>query len=245
MAAAFVLTFVVPAFVAVPSLGVVVYLTHVGDIDPEGCGDGGGNSLIRGGIKWMVFPVEYRLALGGTVFEQVMRDGFAVWDDLEHPSETTATAEGSFFVETTDPGEDVLVSFADIDGEGGVLARALVSYTLVGKEIVRAEVEFDSGDAWEAHEVGIAECDVGGAPYNINAVAVHEFGHVVGLDHSSKSTVLTMYPFYIGPKGQTLATGDLEGFARLYDGGGGEEDDGGNGGGGACPPGNPTHPRCS
>ncbi len=78
----------------------------------------------------------------------------------------------------------------------------------------------------------------------MGAVAVHEIGHVVGLDHNSNSVYLTMYPYYIGAKARTLATGDIEGFGALYGGGGGDGG-GGNGGGGTCPPGNPNHPKCS
>ncbi len=234
LALGLVLTWAVPAFVAVPTVGVAVHFTHaVDDVDFENCGDGTGYNTIRGGVKWAAFPVKYRILDGGD-FGASIRASFQVWDDQDHPVT-------DFFDEVSSD-EDVSFTFDSIDGEGSVLGRTTVWFTLGrNKEITRAEIVLDSGEDWDDLPL---DCATGVPPFDVGAVAVHEIGHAVGLDHNSNSVYLTMYPYYIGAKGRTLATGDIGGFGALYGDEGGD-DDGGGGGGGACPPGNPNHPKCS
>lgn len=205
--------------VAAPTLGVATFSTHVSAIDPEDCGDGTGFKLLRGGVKWKAFPVSYRLDLGNFVqFANPIRAGLNTWDLLEHPA-------GDFFVETAS-NEQVLVSFASIDGEGGTLATATIWFTIKGKEIVRGEIVFDSGDAWAANVP--VTCGASGSPFDAESVMAHEAGHIVGLQHSQDSVFLTLYPFY-SVRAKTLATGDVQGFAELYS-------DGADDGGGKKPP---------
>ncbi len=204
---------------AAPTLGVATFSTHVSTIDPEDCGDGTGFKLLRGGVKWKAFPVSYRLDLGNFAqFANPIRAGLNTWDLLEHPA-------GDFFEETMS-NEQVLVTFAPIDGEGGTLATATISFTIRGKEIVKGAIVFDSDDAW-ATNVALT-CGASGSPFDVESVMAHEAGHIVGLQHSQDSVFLTLYPFY-SVRAKTLATGDVEGFAELYA-------DGGDDGGGKKPP---------
>ncbi len=50
--------------------------------------------------------------------------------------------------------------------------------------------------------------------YDIQTVAIHEFGHALGMDHSSISTA-DMYAYYNGTK-QSLATDDTNGIRSIY-----------------------------
>jgi hypothetical protein len=50
--------------------------------------------------------------------------------------------------------------------------------------------------------------------YDIETVAIHEFGHALGLDHSNVSTA-DMYPYYNGIK-NVLGTDDINGIRAVY-----------------------------
>jgi Matrixin len=56
--------------------------------------------------------------------------------------------------------------------------------------------------------------DVGGR-LAISDVATHEFGHFAGLDHTTESPTLTMYPF-MHDGDETLGLGDMLGLLELY-----------------------------
>ncbi len=216
-----------PAFaVGAPALASVSFFTHVSEIDIEECGDASEFNLFQFNVKWKSLPVEFAIVNDGG-FGTALREALGDWD---------AITDGDFFGEVAPGSEDVLIDFAPIDGPGGILGVTTVWYFRPPlKEIVRAEVVFDSAEQWA--ELSL-DCSVSGAPFDIGAVASHEIGHVVGIAHSD-NPVLTMNTFYVGSKGQTLASGDIAGFAELYDEHGATGGDGGGGGNGGGGP-----PRC-
>ena len=215
---------VLPAVAVAPSIASYTWSLHASEIDLEVCGDASGFETFKPTVRWKSFPVEFVIANDGG-FRDAMVEALGDWDDI---------TDSVFFVEGTAGSEDVLVDFAPIDGAGRILAQATVWWTLRGKAIVYASVVFDSDDSWA--ELAL-DCSVSAPPFDIAAVASHEFGHVIGLGHFD-NPVITMNTYYVGAKGQTLASGDIEGFAKLYDshesGGGG--DDGGGGGPPRCHP---------
>ena len=106
------------------------------------------------------------------------------------------------------------VTWAAIDGPGGVLASTAVCRTLGGpsKQIVGFQTVFDAGDTWS---------DSGASgKFDIGAVTTHEEGHTTGLDHvhARRDARLTMYPFITsGDTGfRTLGCGDRLGVNALY-----------------------------
>jgi hypothetical protein len=54
-----------------------------------------------------------------------------------------------------------------------------------------------------------------GSTYDLFTVAVHEFGHALGLDHSSASSSSVLYPSYSGTK-STLTADDVAGIRNIY-----------------------------
>jgi hypothetical protein len=104
------------------------------------------------------------------------------------------------------------VTWAPIDGSGGVLAETFVCRTLGTNEIVGIQTLFDSGDTWSDS----------GAPgkFDIQATATHEEGHSTGLDHvhAPRDARLTMYPYISeGDIGfRTLGCGDRLGVNAAY-----------------------------
>jgi hypothetical protein len=106
------------------------------------------------------------------------------------------------------------VTWAPIDGPGGVLASTSVCQTLgPNRQIVGFQTVFDSGDSWSVSAEGTNMFD-------IQATATHEEGHTIGLDHvhSPFDARLTMYP-YITPGDigfRTLGCGDRLGVNAIY-----------------------------
>ncbi|KAM6957276.1 matrix metalloproteinase-17-like, partial [Aplochiton taeniatus] len=95
------------------------------------------------------------------------------------------------------------------DGRGGTLAHAFFP----GAADLSGDVHFDDGDSWSyGHTNGRGTTD-------LFTVAVHEFGHSLGLSHSSAELSI-MRPFYQGTVGNilnyTLSTDDRLAIQALY-----------------------------
>nr|XP_021335120.1 matrix metalloproteinase-18-like isoform X1 [Danio rerio] len=83
---------------------------------------------------------------------------------------------------------DIVISFnnkdhndgSPFDGEGGILAHAFSPGPGIG-----GDVHFDDEETWTTN----------GSGYNLLPVAVHEFGHALGLSHSSDPGAI-MFPAY-------------------------------------------------
>lgn len=97
------------------------------------------------------------------------------------------------------------------DGPGGVLAHAFFPPTPPNPPTaIQGDTHFDDAETWTVTIPPAA------ATFDLVTVAAHEFGHALGLGHSSVSGAL-MAPFYSGPQ-RFLHSDDIAGIQSLYGG---------------------------
>ena len=97
------------------------------------------------------------------------------------------------------------------DGPGSVLAHAFFpSVPPAAASAIMGDAHFDEDETWTVN------VPTGAGKIDLVTVAAHEFGHSLGLDHSSVAGAL-MAPFYGGPY-RKVVDDDIAGIRSLYGG---------------------------
>ncbi|XP_075053760.1 matrix metalloproteinase-20 [Mixophyes fleayi] len=161
--------------------------------------------LFPGEPKWQKSTLTYRIAkytssMSRLEVDQAIDMGLKAWSD----------ATPLNFVRTNQGEADIMISFESgdhgdsypFDGPRGTLAHAFAPGEGLG-----GDTHFDNAERWTTGAIG----------FNLFTVAAHEFGHALGLGHSSDPSAL-MYPTYKyqHPIGFRLPKDDVKGIQALY-----------------------------
>ncbi|XP_069820160.1 stromelysin-3 isoform X2 [Dendropsophus ebraccatus] len=160
--------------------------------------------FVLSGGRWDKTDLTYKIIrfpwqLSKVKVRKTLAEALKVWSEV-----TSLT-----FTEVHDGRADINIDFTrywhgdnlPFDGPGGILAHAFFP-----KTHREGDVHFDYDEAWTiGNNLGT----------DLLQVAAHEFGHVLGLQHSSVSKSL-MSPFYTFRYPLSLSTDDKQGIQYLY-----------------------------
>jgi hypothetical protein len=167
-----------------------------------------------GGYTWAVRPVTYYLnptnldGLSATAIEGALATGANSWAQQSRAS--FSFAYGGRSTQTTTTYDSVnLVVFRNASS-GSAIATTYSWFS--GSQIIDADIVFWDGGFM--FFTGSSGCSGG---FYVEDIAAHEFGHALGLGHST-STSATMYPSVstCATGNRTLDADDIAGVESLY-----------------------------
>ena len=173
-----------------PRCGMPDFVVSAGEVD----------DYVYSGRKWSKLALKYMFQnftpdLNQTVIKRAIRDAFNQWD-----------TNSKLSISEVSTGADVELSWGSgdhgcgnhFDGPSGVLAHAY--YPEDGR------VHFDEDEQWTDDDPP--------SGIDLETVALHEFGHTLGLAHSNDTNAV-MYAYY-GGRRRDLRSDDIEGIQYIY-----------------------------
>ena len=118
------------------------------------------------------------------------------------------------------------IGFLNIPELEGVLGVTVTLVDVVSGEVVESDMVLNSDSEWSVANAGEEDA------YDVESIALHEMGHMLGLDHSAlgffevrddearlAAAEAVMFPFAFDPgsiAGRTLKSDDIAGVAAIY-----------------------------
>lgn len=161
----------------------------------DGAGRGSAN------LSYYVGEVPANAGVTQSQFEAAVESALAAWSAVAAITFTQTAVAGQ---------NDALdFTFARLDGSGGTLAQAYFPDDVNAARIA-GDVQFDASEQWE---IGNAR---GNAAFDLVAVAVHEIGHALGLEHSHVGGSIMAASISAASVFSSLATTDKTSILQLY-----------------------------
>lgn len=177
------------------------------------------------GESWRTPTIQMELQLGssgGPLIDgsldwgQSAESALAIWNSV------ISTAQFTVVRDSTAPFGDVFnnVYFdSTIEGQSFGEAVAITLYQVSGAQITEADVVFNENLDFNSYRGPLIDSLSGDTLYDIRRVALHEFGHVLGLDHPDEfgQSVDAIMNSRVSDVDDLLAD-DIEGGRALYGG---------------------------
>lgn len=194
-------------------------------------------------LRWRTMPVRYsvsdRLAVPGVTvaqFSEVMGRAFGTWEAVPMSS---IRFERSGFTSARPSDDDAItvLGFESHPELDRVLGSTSFTFDVQRGEIVEADIFFNAAFPWSVATGGEAN------RFDLESIALHEIGHLVGLGHSAIGETeprptggrrvigaeAVMFPIAFGPgniDARRLRADDVAGVSDLYPDGGFNRDTG-------------------
>jgi hypothetical protein len=181
-------------------------------------------------FHWAPGMIPMHLQMGGAPGPLI--DGGGDWDSVTSNAlkAWNGVLKGVAFQPMPDPNHDSAMQDGannvifgdDVYGEpfgDGILAITLTAYTTPDNVIVETDVVFNRKINWNSYS-GNLRLAVGGATlYDMGRVALHEFGHVLGLGHpddhgQAVTAIMNSHTSNL----DVLQRDDIDGVAQIYQG---------------------------